>query len=148
MGFQKVYDYVPGKVDWPAHGLPTEGGGAREPRAGGHVRADVVAAQLDDRVGDVGERVRRSPYGFALVVSAGGVLLGRLRKAALDGDADAVAESVMEPGPSTVRPDAPVAKLAQRMQERNLKTMVVSTPDGVLLGILRREDAEQVAARR
>lgn len=145
MGFQEVYDYVPGKVDWLAHGLPTEGDAAREPRAGGHVRDDVVTAQLADRIGDVAERVRQSPYGFALVVSKGGVLLGRLRKAALDADADAVAEAVMEPGPSTVRPDASVARLVKRMEKGNLKTMVVSTPEGVLLGVLRLEDAQNAA---
>ena len=48
-------------------------------------------------------------------------------------------KGVMEPGPSTVRPDAALAKLAGRMQKRNLKTMVVSTPGGVLLGLLHRE---------
>ena len=25
LGFQQVYDYVPGKVDWLARGLPREG---------------------------------------------------------------------------------------------------------------------------
>ena len=25
MGFQKIYDYVPGKADWLAHALPSEG---------------------------------------------------------------------------------------------------------------------------
>lgn len=145
MGFQKVYDYVPGKVDWLAHALPSEGDSAHEARAAAHIRNDVVTAQLTDRMGDVAQRVGRSPYGFAFVVSPGGVLLGRLRKAALDGDADAVAEAVMESGPSTVRPDAAMAKLAKRMQKANLTTMVVSTPEGVLLGLLRRDDADRVA---
>jgi predicted transcriptional regulator len=70
------------------------------------------------------------------------VLLGRLRKAALDGDPDAVAEAVMEAGPSTVRPDTSLEELVGGMQKANLTTTLVSTPEGVFMGLLRREHAE------
>ena len=81
-----------------------------------------------------------SPYGFALVVSADGVLLGRLRKAALDGDPQAVAEAVMEPGPSTVRADTAPARLRERLERGDLRFAVITDPDGRLLGVVRRED--------
>ncbi len=32
-GFEEVYDYVLGKADWLAAGLPTDGSGERTPRA-------------------------------------------------------------------------------------------------------------------
>jgi rhodanese-related sulfurtransferase len=99
LAFEHVYDYVTGKFDWLARGLPREGEKAAAPRAVDLARHDVVTCHLRDRIGDVRERVQASPYGFAFVVTGGGVLLGRLRKAALEGEPDATAESVMEPGP-------------------------------------------------
>src|SRR5213595_3845482 len=86
LGFEHVYDYVAGKADWLARGLPREGEKAGEPRAVDFARDDVVICRRRDRIGEVRERVERSPYGFAFVVSDGGVLLGRLRRAALDRD--------------------------------------------------------------
>src|SRR5207244_1589615 len=105
LGFEQVYDYVPGKSDWLARGRPSEGELAARPTAGGFARDDVVSARLDEPVGAVRVVVESSPYGFALVVSRDGVLLGRLRRSALEGDPQATAEAVMESGPSTVRAD-------------------------------------------
>jgi len=51
-------------------------------------------------------------------------------------------EDVMEPGPGTVHPDSDLASLAERLGERNLRYAVVTTPDGKLVGIVRRSDAE------
>ena len=143
LGFTQVYDYVAGKADWLAHGLLTQGTKAAVPRAGGLARSDVVTARLQERVGPVAARVARSPYGFALVVAADGTLLGRLRNAVLAGDPATRAEQVMEAGPSTVRADAPLEELAGRLASRGLHTAVVTTPEGRLLGVLRRVDAEQ-----
>jgi CBS domain-containing protein len=142
LGFREVYDYGPGKTDWLGHGLPVEGRDADLPRAGDAVREDVVTAKLGDRVGDLRELVERSPYGFALVVSDGGTLLGRLRKAALEGEPHATAEEVMEPGPTTTRPDTPLSALASKMRKANLRTYLVSDPHGKLLGVLRRDEVE------
>jgi CBS domain-containing protein len=131
---------MPGKADWLARGLPREGEKATEPRAVDFARPDAVTCRLDDRVGDIRERVDASPYGFAFVVADGGVLLGWLRRAALDGDPDAAAESVMEPGPSTVRADTPPGRLRERLERGDLSTAVVSDPEGRLLGVVRRVD--------
>lgn len=132
-----------GKVDWRAHGLPIEGEEADAPTAGRLVREDVVTCELDDRVGEVRERILASGYGFGLVTAAGGVLLGRLRRSALDCDPNLRAEEVMEAGPWTVRPDLAPAALAKRLDDRGLRWAIVTNPDGVLLGILNREDLER-----
>jgi len=142
LGFEHVYDYVPGKVDWLARGLPTEGDKAGETRAGDLVRDDVVTCGLTESLGDIRARVERSAYGFALVLSPGGVLLGRLRKAALDGDPQATAEQVMEPGPSTVRADTRADGLLERLRRADLTSAVITTPEGTLLGLARRGDLE------
>ena len=140
LGFKSVFDYVPGKADWLARGLPREGEKAAEPRGGDLARDDIATAHLEDPTGEVRRRVEASPYKFASVVSEGGTLLGRLRKRTLEGDPDALAGDVMEPGPSTVRPDTPIDTLRDRLGRAGLKSAVVTTPDGKLIGIVRRSD--------
>jgi CBS domain-containing protein len=142
LDFAQVYDYVAGKADWLAHGLPTQGEQAQAPRAKDVLRREVVTALLGEPVGGVAARVARSPYGFALVVADDGTLLGRLRKAMLDADPSAPAEQVMEAGPSTVRPDRPLAELAERLRSRGLHTAIVTAPNGKLLGVVQRADME------
>jgi CBS domain-containing protein len=144
MGFGEVYDYVAGKQDWLARGLSIEGDQVELPTAGTVARSDVVTCRLDDRVGEVRERVIASPYGFALVVSEDGCLLGRLRGSELERcDPGSTAEEVMEPGPSTVRLDSDLAALVERLRGRNLMFAVVTRPDGTLAGVVRRSDAER-----
>lgn len=140
LGFEQIYDYVSGKVDWLARGLPREGEKADESRAVDVARRDVVTARPDDRIAEVRPRVEASPYGFGFVVSPGGTVFGRLRKAALDGDPDARAEDVMEPGPFTIRADTPLGKLRDRFDKSGLTTAVVTTPEGVLVGVVSRDD--------
>src|SRR3954454_14894574 len=118
LGFEEVCDYMPGKADWLPPGLPRGGDKAGEPRTVDHARTDAVTCQPHERIGAVHARVDASPYGFAFVTSRHRVLLGRLRKAALDGDPDAEAEEMMEPGPSTVRADTPLAALRERLEQR------------------------------
>lgn len=53
----------------------------------------------------------------------------------------------MTPGPSTVRPSLGLDEAVQRMQAQSLTSLPVTRSDGVLVGLLRREDAEQALAR-
>jgi CBS domain-containing protein len=142
LGFPDVSDYVAGKADWLAHGLPREGEKAAEPRAIDLAVKDVVTCGLDDRVGEVRERVSGSRYDFAFVVSANRVLLGRLGHAALEADPRLTAGAVMEPGPSTIRPDSTLEPLADRMRSSHMTTLPITDPEGLLLGAIRREDLE------
>jgi CBS domain-containing protein len=129
---------VPGKEDWLARGLPTEGEKADAPRVWKLARDDVVTCSLSDTVGEVRERILASPYGFGFVVSGSGCLLGRMRKSTLDCEPSLTAEQVMEPGPSTVRADMSPEELRERLDKKDLKYAVVSTPDGVLIGVVSR----------
>ncbi|MGI8427905.1 MAG: CBS domain-containing protein [Solirubrobacteraceae bacterium] len=146
IGFESVYDYMPGKVDWMARGLPLEGEKAGEPRAIDYVCTDMITCGLQDTVGEVRARVAQSPPGFAFVLGPGGVLLGRLRKAVLRGSDDTMAQDVMEPGPSTTRPDTPPDKLLAKLQAAELTSAVLSDPEGRLLGVVRRADLERCAS--
>jgi CBS domain-containing protein len=132
---------VPGKVDWLARALPVEGELAGARTAGKLAKADVVTATLDDRVGDVRPRVAESPYGFGLVVHDGDIVLGRLRMSEMkDAPDDARAEEIMSPGPSTVRADTEAEELAEKLDTKDLKTALVTTPEGRLIGVVRRRD--------
>jgi Mg/Co/Ni transporter MgtE len=147
LGFTRVYDYRPGKVDWLARGLPHEGTKAGALRAIDFARQDVAVATLGEQVGAIASRARNTPYGFAYVVSDSGVLLGRLRRRALDSDANALVDDVMEPGPSTVRADTPADKLLERLTRQDLTTAILTDPDGRLLGTVHRSElADAIAA--
>ena len=141
-----MYDYVPGKVDWLAHQRPVEGERADEPTVGSLARDDVVTARLSDAVGEVRERVRESPYPFALVTSEHGVLLGRLPLSKCNCDPQLPAEEVMEPGPSTIRPHRTPATIAQQLKEKELRWAIVTTPEGELIGVAARAELEAAAA--
>ena len=139
LGFEHVYDYVPGKSDWLARGLRTQGESADRPRVGALARDDAVTCSLETGVGGVAEQIDASPYGFALVLAADRTLLGRLRRSKIaDVDPQTPAGQVMDPGPSTVRADLGVDELRRRLDKRDLKTALVSTPEGKLIGVVSR----------
>jgi rhodanese-related sulfurtransferase len=139
LGFD-AYDYARSKVDWMAHGLPMEGTAATQPTALTFARDDVVTCQLGDRAEDIGRQVDASPYRFALVL-ADGVVLGRVRRSRLDeAPDDASAELLMEAGPSTTRPHIGVDELASRFQSSETSTAILTTPEGKLIGVVRRAD--------
>ncbi len=145
LGFSKVYDYAPSKVDWSAAGLPMEGELASVPTVGDMARRDVPTCAPAEKVGAVRERLGGSGFDRCVVVSKQRIVLGLLRKKELAKDPEATAEEAMRPGPTTVRPDTPAGKMAERMQKRGTASVLVTTPDGVLVGLMYREDAEHVA---
>ncbi|MDP9312000.1 MAG: CBS domain-containing protein [Chloroflexota bacterium] len=143
LGFTQVYDYVAGKADWFASGLPRAGRLAAVPRAGDLARRDVPTCHLTEHIADIQKRVRAAGWTLCIVVNESGVVLGRLRQVALEADPNAAVETVMEAGPTTIRPDTQLESITQRMQGRNVDSVVVTTADGRLAGVLFRSDAEQ-----
>lgn len=145
LGFSEVYDYVAGKVEWLAFGLPREGTTTAEPTAGDVAQRDVPTAGLDDRLDDVRERVGAAGWDTCVVVNEQRVVLGRIGRSALRGSGDTSASAVMTEGPSTIRPNTLLSVELERMTARNLTSVVVTTPDGRLFGALRIADAERLA---
>lgn len=142
-----MYEYVAGKLDWLVHQHPVEGARAEEPTVGQHAHDDAVTCTLRDEVGRIRELVERSPYPFALVKSADGILLGRLRASMLDCDPELRAEDVMEPGPSTVRPHKTAAGIAEQLEQKDLRWAIVTTPRGELLGVAARTELQAAAEK-
>ena len=124
-----------GKRDWAGAGLPIEGQKAQEPRIGSLARPDVPTGRLGDKVSDIVRRAESNGYDVAVVVTAGGVVLGILDPQALVASSSASAEEVMRPGPATYRPDLPVQELLEKLAPRHLRRALVTTPEGRLLGV-------------
>jgi predicted transcriptional regulator len=139
LGLIAVYDYVAGKADWGAAGLPLEG--AAGPWVGELARHEVPTCGLDEPLSSVRERVRQSGFETCIVVNEHGVVLGRLGRRALAGEDEAPVEDAMASGPGTVRPDLPVAEAVRRMRERDLSSLLVTRSDGTLIGLVRRGEA-------
>lgn len=146
LGFQHVFRYTAGKVDWMAAGLPTEGTKARVPRVGSVARRDVPTCGLSDRVGEVAERVRARGWDQCVVVNDQNVVLGRLNDRILADNSEALVEDVMDPGPVTYRPHEIAHEAAHHLIERHVKTVLVTTADGALIGVFRAEDGLEASA--
>jgi|SRR5579875_2649028 len=140
----EVYDYAAGKVDWLAHGLPVEGRDAGRPTALTLARQDLVTCSLEEPPARLACEIDASPYGFALALSSAGVVLGRVRRSRL-AERTSSLESILEPGPSTIRPHTTVEQLAARLARSEARTLIVTDPRGRLLGVVRRDDVERSA---
>jgi len=147
LGFPHVYRYAPGKADWLAAGLPTEGRRAGTPRAGAVARRDVPTCSPAERVGEAARRARDARWDTCIVVNEAGVVLGRLRGSALDASDERRVEKAMEDGPTTTRADDALESLVPRMRRRNVPAIVITDPDGRLLGVLHIDDAEAALPR-
>ena len=141
LGFEKVYDYAAGFADWKAAGLPTEHTATDVQRVADATRSDVPTCSLDEPLGEVRERTFASGWDECIVLDCDRVVVGRLRESAWETDSHTSAEEAMESGPTTVRANKLLQPLVERMTERGTKLVVVTTPQGVLLGVILREEA-------
>ncbi len=77
-----------------------------------------------------------------IVLNEQRVVLGRLARRAVRSDDDSSVEEAMTEGPQTFRPSIGVSDLVERMRKRDLKTSLITTPDGRLVGLVLRSEAE------
>lgn len=135
LGFAEVYDYPPGKADWSASCLPMEGTRANEPTIGEMAQRDVPTCAPEEKIGAAKKRVLKAGGDRCVVVGEERVVLGLLREKELAANPEATAEEVMRNGPATFRPDEPVEKVRRRMRARGASAVLVTTPDGRLVGL-------------
>ena len=142
-----MFDYVDGKADWLAAGLPTEGTNAEHPAARDIARTDAPTCHLDEPIREVHSRVTEAGWDACVVVNEERVVFGLLRERELSRGArdDGPVERFMRPGPSTFRPNVPIEEMAAFMTEHDLPNSPITTSDGRLIGLLRRDDAVRVA---
>ena len=134
LGYGPVYDYAAGKVDWLAAGLPTIRADASERRALDSADRHPPTCRPDELVRDV---TARHPGTSVLVINEQRIVLGRYRPERNPADASRRVADVLEPGPTTVRAHEPLAPLLDRMARRNVQEIIVTTPEGELLGLVR-----------
>jgi predicted transcriptional regulator len=79
-----------------------------------------------------------------VVVNDQRVVLGLLRKEALDSDPQTPVTAVMEAGPTSYRPNKALDAIVSSMRESERDDILITTPDGQLIGILYRQDAERL----
>jgi CBS domain-containing protein len=134
LGFGPVYDYAAGKVDWMASGLPTVRANASERRALDAADRAPATCGPDDLVPRIeGGHADRS----LVVVDDHSIVLGRVRPDRLATTNPAArVEEVMEPGPATVRAHEPLDPLLERMSRRGVEEIIVTSPQGQLLGVI------------
>lgn len=141
LGFTQVFRYAAGKADWFANGLPREGKQAGIPHAGELARTDAPICHLNDRAGDVYERVRASGWDMCVVVNGLRATLGALSLEAMISDPNASAEQLMDPGPNTIRPSWTFEETTEYLKGRNLDRVLVTTSEGVLIGVYFQSEA-------
>ena len=138
LGFARVYDYVAGKADWMAAGLPTEGESASQPRITAVAHTGVPRCDISETVGQVRERI--GDWELCVVVTNEGVVLGIVPAEALDLDDARPVSAVMQEGPSTYRPNVGLAELGKHLRSRRVPRVLVTRSDGTLIGLVRLDD--------
>ena len=132
-GFGPVYDYAAGKADWLAADLPFEGTGKF---AGMFTRRGVATVEEGTPAGEALRLLEAQGFGPVLVLNQAGVVMGAAYRdglASAAGNADV--GTVMRFGVSTVRPSEDAEALAHRMGHAEVTRVVVTRPDGTLVGL-------------
>jgi rhodanese-related sulfurtransferase len=133
LGYGPVYDYQLGKVDWMAAGLPTVRHNNSARRAIDVADKTPRVCPPDQPVAGLGDIRPEAPV---IVVNEHRIVLGRVDSTEPSFDSNAVAEDIMTPGPATVRAHEPLDDLLRRMRAHSVSQMIVTTPDGRLLGVV------------
>ena len=140
-GFEEVWDYVDGKMDWLSRGLAIEGEEANEMTAG-IMALEPAVIDLQMSPNEAVTVIDHSDRPIGVVVADGGVVVGLLTREAADKAADGTIESAMESGPKTYRANGDPAEALDYMNRHDVDQVVVSGPRGKLIGLLYRDVAE------
>ena len=139
LGFEHVYDYTAGKIDWIAAGWPTEGPGPGEARVLTATDPNVPTCGLEEAVGTVRRRLDPE-ITSCVVINDHRIVAGRLEHLnTIDPHDPRLVSQVMRPGPTTIRPSDNLDEVRERMRARHVLQLLVTTPDGELLGVLHPE---------
>ena len=93
---------------------------------------------------DVQYREQAAGQGGCVVVNDAGVVLGHLSSDRFEAAFETIVEQAIEPGPATIRPHVSLTEITEYMQKRDIDKILVAIPDGELIGLLYRQDAEQM----
>lgn len=132
-GFGPVYDYAAGKGDWLAADLPYEGTARL---AGRFTRRGVATVAEGTPAGEALGLLDDQGFGPVVVLNQAGVVMGAVHRDILASAAEKAAVGMaMRFGVSTVRPSEDAAALARRLGHARVTPVVVTRPDGTLVGL-------------
>lgn len=141
LGFDAVFDYAGGKKDWVSEGMPVEGERADEARSGHLARLDPPTCRPGASIGDLDGRDDIAEWGQCVVTDEEGIVHGLLSLADIERSPDtAEVDEVMDLAPPTRRPDTSPAKMLDRLTEKQVESVLITTSRGRLLGVLFLED--------
>lgn len=133
-----------GKLDWMAAGMPIEGTSAGG-LAGDIARDDVPTSRTGETLGEARVRIEAGEWDICVVTNDQDVVLGVLGEKELSEADHRHVGDVMRPGPSTFRPHVPIQAMAHHMMDHDLPRALITTSDGRLTGVLRKDDAVHIA---
>ena len=110
------------------------------PRIGEHARRAVATCLPGARLADAQAELAATGGDVCVVINAQRVVLGIFSQDEIRGDPQRRVEDVMQPGPSTYRPNVTVTEMLERMRAHRLRRALVTTCDGVLIGLFHREE--------
>jgi rhodanese-related sulfurtransferase len=146
IGFQEVYRYTPGKVDWLAAGWDTEGTHAKKSRIKQMLQKDVPTCSLRERLEDVKSR-RRPNQDMCIVLNDRNIVMGVIQGETWDANPQARVLDIMQTGPRTLRPDLDPKDAEKILRTAETTSAIVTTSDGELLGIIRMAEKKSQKAR-
>lgn len=111
---------------------------------GQRARRDVPTSRLDEQVGEIALRARAADWNQAAVINEANVLLGWLDEDQLNSNPEARAEDAMLEGPVTFRPSMALDETARWMDDNGITSVLVTSSDGTLMGVAKREDLGSV----
>ena len=137
MGFNKVFDYMPGKADWLAYGLPVEREKPESSMLIDRMEHQAPTCLLDEPIGNIKRRAQKEGFTLCAVVNEGGIVLGALSE--WNADPATPAERVMEPGPVTLRPNVSAQNAIEYLERNERNAILITSSDGKLMGVFKRQ---------
>lgn len=110
------------------------------------MRSDVPTCPLASTIGTARTALGQSDWQLCVVVNDERVILGLLYGKAWDAPDDTPVETVMSNGPPTTRPSTFIDDMVERLHRRKTPGILISGPNGVLMGYLWTSDAERALA--
>lgn len=106
----------------------------------------VPTVRLDATVADAASAAAGDAP-FVLVVNDLGIVLGKILDRSLEVATEDPVEQVMIEGPTTVRAGESLPALAERMEKARTASVIVTSNQGELIGVLFTDDAVEAAER-
>jgi predicted transcriptional regulator len=138
LGFDQVFDYEAGKIDWLAYGLPVEGEIGDAPLVINQMERQVPKCRLRDSAGEAKRHAEQFSLNLCPVVNEQDIVLGLLRKDAWEDDPTSPAEKLMESAPTTLRPYYPAKDAKELLDRKGGDAILVTSSNGKLMGVFKR----------